>query len=87
MAIRYGLALAAVVLAMAASNVRACDDFEEEMALAGAREAVQVGQAAVDGQAQSLRVDAPASGQPQSPMALAAEPGAAPTEPSRILAR
>jgi hypothetical protein len=45
MAIRFGLAVAAVMLAVSTSSVRACDDFHEEMALAAAREAVKAAQA------------------------------------------
>lgn len=91
MAIRYGLALAAVMLAMAASSARACDDFEEELALAGAREAVKVGQIAADGQAPSVGAEILASSPALATIAVAAEPPTAPrrapTEPARSLAR
>jgi hypothetical protein len=91
MAIRYGLALAVMMLAMAASSVRACDDFDEEMALAAAREAVEVGRAVADGQAPSARADTLASGAGEATIAVAAEPRTVPrqamTEPASILAR
>jgi hypothetical protein len=58
MATRCGLVLAAVMLAMSVSGVRACDDFEEEMALAAAREAVKVSQVAADDQAPSAQASA-----------------------------
>jgi hypothetical protein len=50
MAIRCGLAVAAVVLAVSSSSVRACDDFHEEMALAAAREAVKAARIAAQPQ-------------------------------------
>jgi hypothetical protein len=91
MAIRYGLALAAVMLAMAASGARACDDFEDEMALAGAREAVKAGQMAADGRAPIAGAETLASSPAQATIAVAAEPPAAPrrapTEPARTLAQ
>ena len=63
MAIRCGLAVAAVMLAVSTSSVRACDDVHEEMALAAAREAVKAARIAAQQQpaerADALRLARP----------------------------
>ena len=55
MAIRCGLAVAAVMLAVSTSSVRACDDVHEEMALAAAREAVKAARIAAQQQPADTR--------------------------------
>jgi hypothetical protein len=86
MAIRYGLALAAVMLAMTKSSARACDDFEEEMALAAAREAVKIARTAVDSQSPPARAQGAASELIGAAVIVAAEVGTAPRRPTTELA-
>ena len=90
MAIRCGLAVAAVMLAMSTSSVRACDDFHEEMALAAAREAVKAARIAAQ-QQPAERADALAPGLFEATSVASAEPRSAhpqvAVEPTSPLAR
>ena len=74
MAIRCGLAVAAVMLAVSTSSVRACDDFHEEMALAAARAAVKAAQVTAQ-QQPAERTDGP--GQAEATSVASVEPRSA----------
>ena len=88
MAIRCGLAVAAVMLAVSTSSVRACDDFHEEMALAKAREAVKAALVAAH-QQPAERADGPGQAEATSVASaqlLSARPQVA-AEPTSPVAR
>ena len=76
MAILKGLA-AAVVLALSISGATACDDYEDQMALAAAIDAAKLAQAATPQPAPTAQVASPASSssQPTDVAAVETKPG------------
>jgi hypothetical protein len=73
MAIAKGLTAAAAALALSISAAAACDDYDDEMAVAEALNAVKVAQSATPQQAPGVETASPASNQAESTSVAAAD--------------
>ncbi len=91
MAIKCGLAVAAVLLGLSISSARACDDYPEEMAMLAAREAAKTSQTALAQQQPAASPVARLPSQAEVASVASAEPrparSQAAAEPASALAR
>jgi hypothetical protein len=91
MAIKCGLAAAAVLLALSISSARACDDFDEEVGMLAAQAAAKAARTADAKQEAAAQVAAALPGQADATSVASAEPrpapSQAPADPASAVAR